>query len=504
MMNPKAKPFPLIPLSLGTALLIVLFWAYWPVLNRLFKQLLTNEDYSFGLLLPLVSGYIVYLKWPEIRRCPWRPSLMGVVVLALGLGLYIVGEASTDVYTPCVSFIVSLSGLIFVLGGWRLVRVLGFPLLLLFLMIPLPGFLTQQITLSLQLLSSRLATEILQILGIPAIRQGNIIDLGVRQLQIVSACSGLRYILALSALGIIFCYFYQRRPWKAALLLLSLVPAAIIANALRVAAMGISPAIQEGFWHGFSGWLIFVFCFGFLSLLNWVLNFLQPGTKAADIKETSPAAAALSSARPSYSPYLAVALIIVVVAGYFAQVVGRVSPVPLLQSFDNFPLQLGPWQGTRSYIDPEMFRATGANEYLSVDFHNSPQGSVYLWIAYYENQKGGGSVHSPFSCLTGSGWSLIESGITNLAPGLPVRFMLMEQGGTRYLIYYWYLQRGRWLTSEYLNKFYLSYDGVLSRRADGALIRLITPAGTEVKSAQERLNSFAKLIVPVLPQFIAQ
>jgi exosortase D (VPLPA-CTERM-specific) len=501
VVNLKNRSFPLSGI-LGALLVIALIWAYWPILARLADQLLTDEDYSFGLLLPLVSGYIAYLKWPEIRRGPWRPSWMGVAVLAAGMGLYILGGLTTDLYTPSVSFVVSLGGVLMLFGGWRLVRLLAFPLLLLFLMIPLPQFIIRQLTLPLQLVSSRLATETLQLVGIPAVRQGNIIDLGVRQLQIVSACSGLRYILALTALGIIFCYFYQRRPWKIGVLLLALLPAAILANALRVAGMGIWPVLQAvGFWHSFSGWLIFIFCFVFLSLLNWGLNYLQPeapGESAPAAPAAGPAGAGLKSP----TPYLAVALALVLVAGFLGQAVGRIPPVPLLQSFDKFPLQMGPWQGKRSYIDAEMFKATGASTYLDARFYDPTQGQVSLWIAYYENQRGGGSVHSPFSCLTGSGWSMVESGITDLAPGLPVRFMVMEQGGAKHLIYYWYLQRGRWLTSEYLNKFYLGYDGLFNRRADGALVRLMTPVDADVKPAQERLNAFAKFLVPALPQFM--
>jgi exosortase D (VPLPA-CTERM-specific) len=490
------------PVILVACLVIALVWAYGQVLFNLSKSLLNSEDYSYGLLLPLVSGYIIYLKWPEIRRIAWQPTWVGLVVLALGLVLYIAGELSTDLYTPCVSFIVTVAGIILLLGGWQLVRSLWFSLLLLFLMIPLPAFLTRQLTLPLQLVSSRLATEFLQLVGIPAMRQGNVIDLGVRQLQIVSACSGLRYILALFALGIIFCYFYQRRPWKAGLLLLSIIPAAIIANALRVAAMGVSPALQEGFWHGFSGWLIFLFCFAFLSLFNRLLSGRQPKSEGASVKTAITAEMAKDGVRPFYFSSVVAAIVMVLAAGSFAQVVGKTSPVPLRQSFDNFPMELGPWRGKRSYIDPVMFEATKANAYLNADFQDAAKGSVSLWIAYYENQKGGGSVHSPFSCLTGSGWSLVESGIIEVAPGLPVNTMLMEQGGAKYLVYYWYLQRGRWLSSEYLNKFYLSYDGLLSRRADGALIRLITPAGGDVKAAQEHLTAFARLLVPVLPQFI--
>lgn len=501
-MNSQKKSLP-VPIILGACLVITLIWAYWPILSNLTKQLLNDEDYSFGLLLPLVGGYIVYLKWPQIRQMSWQPTWLGLAVLALGLALYIVGEASTDRYTPAVSFIVALAGALWLLGGWRLVRLLGFPLLLLFLMIPLPNFILQQVTLPLQLLSSRLATEFLQTIGIAAVRQGNVIDLGVRQLQIVSACSGLRYILALLALGIIFCYFYQRRPWKAALLLLSLIPAAILANALRVAAMGIFPALQEGFWHGFSGWLIFIFCFAFLSLFNRFLSWRQPKIEAV-AGEAAPAAGIAKGGINwrAYSSPLICALAMVLVAGHFAQTVGKISPVPLRQSFDNFPLEMGPWQGKRSAIDPAMFKATGASTYLNADFVNPDHGSINLWIAYYENQKGGGSVHSPFSCLTGSGWQMVKSEITEVAPGLPVRSMLMDQGGARYLIYYWYLQRGRWLTSEYVNKFYLSYDGLFSRRADGALIRLITPAVPDTPTSQKQLNSFTNLLVPILPQFM--
>jgi exosortase D (VPLPA-CTERM-specific) len=493
-----------IPVILGACLAITLLWAYWPVFNYLCKKLLADDDYSFGILLPLVSGYIVYLKWAQLRQIPKQPAFMGLAVLALGLAIFILGEASTDLYTPSASFIVVLVGVLLLIGGGKLVRLLWFPLFLLFLMIPLPSFLVRQITLPLQLISSQLATKFLQMAGVVAVRQGNVIDLGVRQLQIVAACSGLRYILALLALGVIFCYFYQRRFWKVALLLLSLIPAAIIANAMRVAGMGVLPILQEGFWHAFSGWLIFVFCFCFLAMLNWIISFRQPGINGNAMNETPVGVTSDASPKLPSSALLIVAIIMIAISGYFAHIVGNISPVPLLRSFNNFPLELGPWQGKRSFIDPTMFEATRANAYLNADFQNSSKDSISLWIAYYENQKGGGSVHSPFTCLTGGGWRVVESGIAEVAPGRQVKAMLMDREGEKYLVYYWYLQRGRWLANEYINKFYLSYDGLLRRRADGALIRLITPVSPDTLATRERLSSFARLLIPVLPQFIQQ
>ena len=178
-------------------------------------------------------------------------------------------------------------------------------------------------------------------------------------------------------------------------------------------------------------------------------------------------------------------------------------PVPLKRSFAAFPLQIGPWRGKITPVDPEMVRLTQSHAHLNVDYVNPDHGVVNLWIAYYETQKkAGGFVHSPKGCLIASGWRFLESGTYEIAPGLPVNYLLAEQMGTRMVVFYWYLQRGRWLTSEYWNKFYMALDGLTRRRTDGALIRLITPAGEDLPGAQKRLAGFAKLLVPALEQFI--
>ena len=480
-----------------------LLWAYFPIIKDLIHQLFKEKDFTFSLILPLISGYIVYQKWPRIRLCPQRPAWLGLLVLGMGLTFFIFGELSTDLYTPRLSLVMSIVGLILLTSGWEVLKILWFPIFLLVLLIPLPQFIMAQITLPLQMISSRFAFEILHLMGIPAVLQGNIIDLGIRQLLVVEACSGFRYILPLLQMGAIYCYFYQTHFWKAAILLLTLIPAAIIANALRVAGIGVFPSFEHGFGHTFSGWLIYVFCLGFLIQLNKILGFQPPQAKG-DAFPGSLRVEIASAGRKVPSSSLILALFMIIIAGYFAQAAGNIPPVPLRQSFDNFPLQLGSWEGKRSYVEPEMFAATGASAYLNIDFQGAQQDRVSLWIAYYENQKARGSVHSPFTCLVGGGWKLIKTGRADLTPSLPIRYMVIERGGTKSLVYYWYLQRGRWLTSEYLNKFFLSYDGLFSRRADGALIRLITPINSDLTAAQERLNSFARLLAPLLPRFMQQ
>jgi exosortase D (VPLPA-CTERM-specific) len=500
----------LFPVTLETGLTVfvgvVLLWLYWPVLTRLFNDLTVNEDYSYGLLLPLVSLYLIYLKWPQISSQSWQPSWLGLIIVSLGFFCYIFGELVAIYYIAPVSFVIVLAGFAVVLGGWRLLRLLIFPLFLLFLMIPLPSLLTKQMTLPLQLLSSWLAAHFLQFAGFPLVRQGNVIDLGVRQLQVVDACSGLRYILSLSALGLIFCYFYQRRLWKAMLLIISLVPLAILANALRVAAMGVLPALQEGFLHSFSGWLIFVFCFGFLGLLNWLLNYVQPPVapvaSEANILHPTPDPG-VAAKKPTY--YLLAMLALVIFAYPVTHRLSEPSPVPLLQNFDHFPMEIQAWKGRRGFLDKAVAEVVGADDYLEAVYDRPEGKSISLWIAYFESQGKDvrRRIHSPLLCLSGAGWRFLESQIIDVAPGLPVRYLLMERHGAKQVVFYWYLQRGRWYASEYPKYLFMGIDGLLKRRNDGAIVRLITPVeGNHIQDAKERLANFTHLLIPVLSQFI--
>lgn len=503
-MNSDQRWQSFVPRILGSLIVITLLWLYWPVFVKVFKELYDNEDYSFGLLLPFVSGYIVYLKWTQIRGRTCQPSWWGSLFIVLGFTLYVLGKLVTDRYTPPFSFVIILIGLLLLLGGWGLVRLLGFPLLLLVLMIPLPSLVIAKISGPLQLISSQLATAFLQAVGLPVVRQGNVIDLGVRQLQVVAACSGLRYILSLLALGLIFCYFYQRRPWKAAILIISFIPLAILANTMRVAGMGIYPSLQEGFLHTFTGWLIFLFCFGCFGLLNWLLNHWWPPIEATtQFIVDGPKNFRMGGL--SLTPYMIGALLLIIAGGVATKTVAQPSPVPLLQSFDQFPLQLGSWQGRRTYIDPKIFEKTDADSYLDAEFTVPGTLPVSLYIAHYEIQaSAGGLGHNPGVCMTGSGWETLGTGTTEVAPGLPVNYLLLQREGVRLLVYWWNIHQGQWLAldSARIYKVHTILTALRTDRTDWALIRLVTPLNYNLNAAQDRLAAFARLVAPVLPQFI--
>jgi exosortase D (VPLPA-CTERM-specific) len=491
----------LIILALGTVII------YWPVLVNLLTQLAADEDFSYGLILPFVSAYLVYLKWPELRGTPWRPSWVGLAFMALGSFLCLGGKLAAESYSSRVSFTIFVMGILLLTGGWRILRLLIFPLLLLILMLPLPGILMGSLTLPLQLISSRLAAIFLRALDYPLVLQGNVIDLGIRQLQVVAACSGLRYILSLLALGIIYCYFYQRRFWKGAVLLISLVPGAIIANALRIAAMGIYPALQEGFLHNFTGWLIFVFCFGSLTLLNWLLNSLEPQTHVL-AAQYSPTSIAAPVAPSCCAPFLIAGLAMIVLSGSLIYTVGSPPRTALIQSFEHFPLQVGPWQGRRTYMDPQIFEKTDANSYFDADYATPGHEPVSLYITYYEQQNSAGGLgHNPANCMTGSGWQTLETGTTEIVPGLPVNYLLLKRSGvsTPLLVYYWNIEQGHWMAlggNARLYKLITIYHSLRLKRSDWALVRLITPVTKDVATAGQGMKSFGKLLIPILPKFI--
>jgi EpsI family protein len=176
---------------------------------------------------------------------------------------------------------------------------------------------------------------------------------------------------------------------------------------------------------------------------------------------------------------------------------------PLKEGFENFPMTIDSWKGRHVYIAPEMVAETKSHAHLNAEYSNPDQGWVSLWIAYYETQKkAGGFVHSPKGCFVASGWQIEKSKTIFLSEDKPINWMVVNRTGEKLLVYYWFLQRGRWLADETMNKFYMAYDGFSRRRTDGAMIRLITPIGDNIEIAQQRLTLFAQELVPILNKYI--
>ncbi len=240
----------------------VLALLYAPIMADLAYQWRVDPEYSHGPLVLLIGAYLVWRRRQDLQRCPSAPSSTGFLVILAGLGLLIVGEAAVFGYFMRVSLLVVVAGAILFLSGPRMLRALAFPLAYLLFMIPLPYIVFDRITLPLQLLASSLATSALDAIGIPALREGNVITLAAAQLGVTEACSGIRSLISLGAIGMIYAYLAFPGWWRQAILVASTIPIAIAANAARVALTGLLAdrfGIQAamGFYHTFSGLLVF-------------------------------------------------------------------------------------------------------------------------------------------------------------------------------------------------------------------------------------------------------
>lgn len=254
-----------------------LFFLYHSILYELVQDWIHDPNYSHGLLLPLFSAYFIWLNREELAKTPIRPSLSGLLVLLVGLGLLLLGWIAGEYFTQRLSFLVVLfGGLLFLLGRpW--VKKLAFPLGILVLAIPIPYVIYNALTFPLKLFASKMATNLLQLVGLSVYRDGNIIVLPNMVLEVIDACSGIRSLISLLAVCVILAYFVRRWVYRILLILLS-VPIAIGVNVLRVFVTGIlsykfGKEAAEGFFHTFSGLLVFMISIVLIGIIHyWVRN----------------------------------------------------------------------------------------------------------------------------------------------------------------------------------------------------------------------------------------
>jgi len=257
---------------------ILLIAAYFPILVKLVNQWSTDDDVSHGFFVPLVAGYIAWTRREALLRIEWKPAWWGLGLLLWAAVQAYLGLLGAELFLQRTAFLMSLLGLLLVLGGTALVRELSFPLLLLPFMIPLPTVIYNQITFPLQLFASAVAEKSLEILNVPVIRDGNILELASQKLSVAEACSGIRSLLSLSFLSLVYAYFFDRKVWMRWVLLIATVPIAIIANSARVTLTGlfseIDPSLAEGFFHEAEGWVIFVVALVMMVVVHLLINFI--------------------------------------------------------------------------------------------------------------------------------------------------------------------------------------------------------------------------------------
>lgn len=254
---------------------------YWQVFRKLVYDWGHDDNYSHGFLIVPIALYFIWERRHKLAALEPRPSWFGLVVFAGGIFVLLAGVLGSELFLSRVSLIGVLAGSVLFLFGWAHLRALVFPLAFLLLMIPIPAIIFNQIAFPLQLLASRAGEYAISAAEIPVLREGNVLVLANTTLEVAEACSGIRSLISLLTLGIVFGYFTDPRGWVRTAIALSTVPVAIISNGARVAGTGIAahrwgPSVAEGFFHEFSGWVVFMVAFLLMLVLQQLIVRLAP------------------------------------------------------------------------------------------------------------------------------------------------------------------------------------------------------------------------------------
>jgi exosortase A len=254
---------------------------YWGVFARLAQDWMNDDNYSHGILIVPLALYFVWERRQALADSPQASSWLGLPVIATGLGLLVAGLLGAELFLPRVSILFTIAGSVLFVLGWRALRILAFPIAFLLLMIPIPAIIFNQIAFPLQLLASQVGEAGLNVAGVPVLREGNVMILAHTTLEVAEACSGIRSLISLLTLGIVFGYFTDPRGGVRVAIAAASVPIALLTNGLRVAGTGIAahyigPEAAEGFFHTFSGWLVFIVAFILMFVVTRLLLRLLP------------------------------------------------------------------------------------------------------------------------------------------------------------------------------------------------------------------------------------
>jgi exosortase D (VPLPA-CTERM-specific) len=447
---------------------------------------------------------------------------LGLVPVCLSVLLMTAGELGSMETLLYIGIYGCILGVMFILYGLRL-RHLLFPLIILAFIVPLPPFVNRMLTFNLKLAASSISVMMLRLTGASVLQDGNIIDLGITQMQVVDACSGLRYFVPLILMSLLFGFFYCKRLWQKALLLIIVLPLSIVVNSFRIFATGMLhlwgyPELAENLFHDFAGLVIFLLAATILFGVSMVLKRFGPDSAAPPKPETvnrepetvfNPNVPNDQNGWKKPVAITAILCLIFVGSGQALQRLPSARNLPERTSFETFPMAIGEWRAERDYISQEILDNLWSDDYVSATyFDKNNRSAIHLLIPFYEYQGTRHTAHAPQSCMLGGGWALISSQDRVLTSAAGVEFPIMttvwEKGGTRVLGSYFFFQRGRTITSPWMNKYWLMVDAFTKQRTDGALVRaeMAMAPGQSLEEAHQILGEFIGQVYEILPEYV--
>ena len=513
---------------------LALLFLYATVLTKLSYDWWNDDNYSHGLLVPLVIGYIVWLKFDDLRNTQ-RQSLTwpGFAIVLVALAMLLAGTLGAELFTQRLSLAVMLAGVVIYFFGMRVLRELAVPFFLLILAIPIPQIIFNKIAFPLQLLASKISAWAIGLLDIPFVRNGNVIQIeqagtgNIIALEVVEACSGIRSLMTLVTLALILGYLTADRRravgekffglvgdfdfWRTVILMVSAVPIALLTNSGRVTSTAIlayyyGPQAAEGALHESAGALVFVLALGILIALNHVLRRFSPGAAVPFVR---PGSSATLFHRSAVTTAQTVALFTALLTGgvFINWFEHRGEVEAPRRPLSEIPAALGEWQhkGGDFRFDEDTEKVLKADDYV-MRYYVSPEAWINFYVGFYGSQRTGATYHSPQNCLPGTGWEMKDPGRVEIKTLSGRTFVAnrytVQRGNDRQLLIYWYQGRGRSTASEYEDKLYTSLDSLTSRRSDGAIVRMMIPIWQDEQKSLAMLLDFASHVGDELSPFV--
>jgi exosortase D (VPLPA-CTERM-specific) len=500
---------------------------YVLVLTKLLQDWWTDENYSHGLLVPFVIGYIVWLEFPLLKKNLTKSNIwLGLAAIISAILMLLAGTLGAELFVQRISLIVMLAGIVVYFYGIKLLRLLVVPFLLLLLAIPIPQIIFNKFAFPLQIWASQLAIFGIRIFGVPSVREGNVIELlprgavEVARLEVVEACSGIRSLMTLMTLALVLWYFTKadrKFEWsRAGILMFSAIPIAIITNSARVTSTAIltynyGKQTAET-WHDISGWLVYLVAL----ILLWAVNVVCKKIQSPESQINSPEFESNSNSEVSdYKPLsqqtklIGIVLTILFSAFFINWFETRGEFLPERKPLKELPLTLGEWKqkGGDIRFSEETESVLRTSDYVMREY-SLPNGRyANLYVGYYTSQRTGATYHSPLNCLPGSGWEmkqpeLIE--IKNSEKSFLANRYIIQNGNYKHVLVYWYQGRGKINASEYIDKIDTVLDGIMRNRSDGAMVRIMIPINSSESEALHSAVDLSSQVAAKLSKFVPE
>jgi exosortase D (VPLPA-CTERM-specific) len=453
---------------------------------------------------------------------PSRPSWLGLLPVLIGCFFLLLGEMGGEFFSLYVSIWFMIFGLCWAQFGWRKLNIILFPLMLFLTTFPPPRFFYVRLVSSVQLISASMATQVLELIQIRVFRQGDVLDLGFSSFQVTGAYSGLRFLIPICIIALIFVYLFRASFWRRSLVFGLAVFLAVSLNGLRIAVLVLLANTKQtepvARWvNEASGWTMFFVAIATLLAAIFLLSDRHKNEKGQQktLRHMKPGAGdpdsnPVTSKERLPLPYVT-ALLVVVGLFFFLQYRGHTyDHFPQARSLETFPDRIGLWQGQRFFFSSDIIEILDLNDYVQMEYRDPDGKEIDFYVSWYTSQSKGKSIHTPETCLRVGNWRFQESNSISVNfPGhedSPIRIKrtVLTNEKRRWIMYFWFRCRGRSLINAYELKFFNFWDRFIRRRTDGALIRVMTRVSESETSddAEQRLQRFLNSALPILDTYL--